>query len=51
MKVEIDIKNCLECPYSWLHRNHAGDTSVVCDKLSDNVGRGDTVLEECPLRE
>lgn len=49
MKIEIDIENCKECPYSWLHRNVAGDTSVVCDKLSDNVGAGHTVFEGCPL--
>ena len=49
MKITIDIQNCRECPFS-----SGGDTkhpheSWVCDKLSDNIGAGDTVFEGCPL--
>ena len=50
MKVEIDIQNCKECPFSF-----GGDTkypheSWVCDKLQDNIGAGDVVSCRCPLK-
>lgn len=51
MKVTIDIENCRECPYSWVHTNQNGNTSVVCDKLQDNVGIGLAVSSRCPLGE
>lgn len=49
MKIEIEIQNCQDCPYSWSHTSGASGTSWVCDKLSDNVGKGDVVCEDCPL--
>ena len=51
MKVLIDIENCRECPYSWGGDMHNPHESWVCSKLADNVGPGDTIHEDCPLRE
>lgn len=51
MKIEIEIENCQDCPYSWSHSNCNGLRSVVCDKLQDNVGMGDVIHRDCPLRE
>ena len=51
MRIQIDIENCQECPYSWGHINTAGAKTWVCDKLQDNVGKGDGIHEACPLVE
>ena len=51
MKVLIDIKNCRECPYSWGGDMHNPHESWVCSLLADNVGSGEDVHEDCPLRE
>jgi hypothetical protein len=51
MRLQIDIENCQECPYSWPHTNTAGTKTWVCDKLQDNIGKGDAVCRECPLVE
>lgn len=51
MKVLIDIKNCRECPYSWGGDMHNPHESFVCSKLGDNIGSGEDVHEDCPLRE
>ena len=51
MKVLIDIKNCRECPYSWGGDMHNPPRTVVCSKLADNVGEGNDIHEDCPLRE
>ena len=47
--VVLDIENCEDCPFGWSHTNHAGESSVVCDKLQDNVGVGEIIYENCPL--
>ena len=49
MKIELDIQNCQDCPFSWSHVNHDGVKTWVCDKLQDNVGKGDVIHEECPF--
>jgi hypothetical protein len=49
MRVTIEIENCQGCPFGWSHTNHAGEATVVCDKLQDNVGVGGVVFEGCPL--
>jgi len=51
MKVQIDIENCQGGPYSWSHVNQSGRKTWVCNQLQDNVGSGDTIHEECPLKE
>lgn len=50
MKIEIEIENCAGCPYSWSHTNGQSGTSWVCDKLGDNVGDGQVIHEDCPLK-
>lgn len=50
MKVTIEIQNCQGCPYSWSHTNQNGHKTWVCDKLQDNVDRGDVVNYRCPLK-
>ena len=50
MKVLIDIENCQECPYSWSHANQSERKTWVCDKLQDNIGGGDVIQENCPLK-
>ena len=51
MKITIDIKNCRECPYSSGGDMKYPHESWVCESLQDNIGKGDTVSERCPLKE
>lgn len=51
MLLQIDVKNCKECPYSWPGDMKMSHKSYVCDRLSDNIGAGDVVSERCPFRE
>jgi len=50
MIVQIEIKNCQDCPYSWPGDTKNPHQSWVCDKLQDNIGKGDTVSDRCPLK-
>lgn len=51
MKITIDIPNCQECPFSWPGDTKNPHESVVCDKLQDNIGKGDAINKRCPLKE
>ena len=49
MKVELDIQNCKECPFSFGGDVKHPHESWVCEKLQDNIGPGDIVSDRCPF--